>query len=121
MNLFKVSLVVLFILTSFAFPITNAYQTGGLQLKPCDLNNIKGARCGKYEVFEDREARSGRKIALNIIVLPATTDKPAPDPVFFLAGGPGQGAAAITKNAGEDYMQTIRRERDVVFVDQRGT
>ena len=121
MNLFRAGLVVALILTSFAFPITNAYQTGGLRLKPCDLNNIKGARCGKYEVFEDREARSGRKIALNIIVLPATTDKPAADPVFFLAGGPGQGAAAIAKNAGEDYMQTIRRERDVVFVDQRGT
>jgi len=55
------------------------------------------------------------------VVLPALTDKPAADPVFFLAGGPGQGAAAIAKNAGEDYMQRIRRDRDVVFVDQRGT
>ncbi len=121
MNLFRVIFVVLFILTSFAFPITKADETVALRLKPCDLNNIKGARCGKYEVFEDREARSGRKIALNIIVLPATTDKPASDPVFFLAGGPGQGAATIAKNAREDFMQQIRRERDVVFVDQRGT
>ncbi|HJQ71302.1 MAG TPA: alpha/beta fold hydrolase [Blastocatellia bacterium] len=121
MNLFRASLVVAFILTSFAFPISNADETAALRLQPCDLNNIKGARCGKYEVFEDRESRAGRKIALNIIVLPAMTDKPAADPVFFLAGGPGQGAAAIVRNAGADYMQAIRRQRDVVFVDQRGT
>lgn len=121
MNLFRVSLAVSFILTSFAFGITNADQTARLQLTPCDLNNIKGARCGKYELFEDREARRGRRIALNVIVLPALADKPDPDPVFFLAGGPGQGAAQIAKTAGGDYMQRIRRSRDVVFVDQRGT
>lgn len=90
------------------------------QLAPC-ANRKDGALCGKYEVFEDREAKSGRKIALNIVVLPALSSTPAPDPVFLLAGGPGQGAATVAKSAGENFMRDIRRERDIVFVDQRGT
>jgi pimeloyl-ACP methyl ester carboxylesterase len=121
MNSFRVSFTLLFILSTFAFTVINADQTARIQLNPCDLSNIKAARCGKYEVFEDRDARRGRRVALNIVVLPALTDKPSADPVFFLAGGPGQGAAQIAKNAGADFMQGIRRTRDVVFVDQRGT
>jgi pimeloyl-ACP methyl ester carboxylesterase len=77
--------------------------------------------CGKYDVFEDRAAESGRKIALNIVVLPASSANPAPDPVFFLAGGPGQNAAGIASDGEEDFMREIRRDRDVVFIDQRGT
>ena len=121
MNLFKISFTLLFILSAFACTVTDADQAARLKLNPCDLPNIKAARCGKYEVFEDREARRGRKIALNVLVLPALTDKPSAAPVFFLAGGPGQGAAQIAKGAGPDFMQEIRRTRDVVFVDQRGT
>ncbi len=94
---------------------------GRLKLEPCNLPNLRqDARCAKYEVFEDRAAKSGRKIALNLVVLPATGDKPASDPVFFLAGGPGQGAASLVAGAG-DFLPSISREREIVFVDQRGT
>jgi hypothetical protein len=48
------------------------------------------AWCGRYEVFENRVSRRGRKIPLNVVILPALSDKPAPDAVFFFAGGPGQ-------------------------------
>jgi pimeloyl-ACP methyl ester carboxylesterase len=79
------------------------------------------ALCGKLEVFEDRRAQAGRKILLSIVMLPALETKPEPDPVFFLTGGPGQGAAKIA-SAGEDsLMSHLRRRRDLVFVDQRGT
>jgi pimeloyl-ACP methyl ester carboxylesterase len=77
--------------------------------------------CGKYDVFEDREARSGRKITLSVVVLPALAVKAAHDPVFFLSGGPGEGAALIASRAGDDYWRELRLERDLVFVDQRGT
>lgn len=79
------------------------------------------AWCGKYEVFEDRASGRGRKIALNMVILPAAADKPAPDPVFFFAGGPGQGAAAIAGPLGAGPLANIRRERDLVFIDERGT
>jgi hypothetical protein len=45
-------------------------------------------KCGKFEVFENREARAGRKISLNLVVVPATSANPFPDPVFFFGGGP---------------------------------
>src|SRR5262249_44880179 len=46
---------------------------GHLTLVPCDIAGIKGkGRCGSYEVYEDRTRRTGRKIALKIVALPAT-------------------------------------------------
>lgn len=100
---------------------TTGLTRGKVKLEPCNAPNLtKDAVCGKYEVFEDRAAKSGRKIALNILVLPALAGKPAPDPVFVLAGGPGQGAVSAVKGSG-DYLIKLRRERDLVFVDQRGT
>ena len=94
-------------------------QRGKVQLKPCNKQAItKDALCGKYEVFEDRSAKSGRKISLNIILLPALSAKPAPDGVFYLMGGPG---GAATSAAGATFMLRLRREHDVVLVDQRGT
>jgi pimeloyl-ACP methyl ester carboxylesterase len=77
-----------------------------------------GWRQGTLEVFEDRQAKRGRKISLYIVVLPATGEHPAPDPVFFLHGGPG---AAATTAASRYAGSWIRRDRDIVLVDQRGT
>jgi len=95
---------------------------GQVDLRPCHFpNHASELLCGKYEVYEDRAAKTGRRITLNILIVPALTPAPAPDPVFFLAGGPGQGAARIAR-AGEDpLMRELRRERDLVFIDQRGT
>ena len=91
-------------------------------LGPCQMQELKSkALCGKYEVFEDRASKRGRKIALNMIVLPAFSDKPAPDPIFLFAGGPGQGAASIASFVGEGPLSNLRQERDIVFLDQRGT
>jgi pimeloyl-ACP methyl ester carboxylesterase len=55
------------------------------------------------------------------VVVPALSEKPAPDPVFFFAGGPGQGATSIAGFLADGPMAAIRRERDLVFFDQRGT
>ncbi len=90
-----------------------------MQLKPCANPALtKEALCGKYEVFEDRSAKTGRKIALNLLLLPALNSQRAPDPIFYLVGGPG---AAATGSASLGFMTRLRRERDVVLVDQRGT
>jgi pimeloyl-ACP methyl ester carboxylesterase len=90
-----------------------------IQLQPCGLPGItKDALCGQYEVFEDRAAQKGRKIKLNVMLLPALVNNPAPDPIFYLAGGPG-GAATVYANA--SFMTEMHRTRDVVLLDQRGT
>ncbi|HEV2962474.1 MAG TPA: alpha/beta hydrolase [Candidatus Angelobacter sp.] len=93
---------------------------GHVQFEPCrtDDGNTEGL-CGKFEVYENRQTRSGRKIALYIMVLPALTDKPAPDPFFPLGGGPGQSAVEAFPAAG--YVTALRQQRNVFLVDQRGT
>ena len=81
---------------------------------------ITEALCGTMSVPENREQPDGRQIELNVMLLPATTAVVKPDPVFFLAGGPGQSAV----DAGVfvfSRLHKVRRERDVVLVDQRGT
>jgi len=94
-----------------------------IKLEPCDSSKSgEGARCGKYEVYEDRQARSGRKITLNILVLPALGGSPKPDAVFYFEGGPGGSAVAASRSSiFADLLKRWRAERDVVFVDQRGT
>ena len=91
------------------------------RLQPCKHADgpIEGY-CGTLDVFEDRDAKTGRKIALKIIVFPALKRSAAKDPLFFLAGGPGQGAAGIA-GMGREMMRRIGADRDLVFVDQRGT
>jgi pimeloyl-ACP methyl ester carboxylesterase len=77
--------------------------------------------CGQHEVFEDRAAQAGRRITLKIVVVPALSAPPAGDPVFVFVGGPGLGAASGVRGDGGGLTNRLRRERDVVFVDQRGT
>jgi pimeloyl-ACP methyl ester carboxylesterase len=91
-------------------------------LAPCHPPNVDGeALCGKYEVFEDRRSRSGRKIGLNIVVLPALGKDRANDPVFWLHGGPGAAATQTVPAAKGGFLEQLRKNRDLVFVDQRGT
>ena len=92
-----------------------------LVLKDCEVQGFKGkAKCGSLEVYEDRAARKGREINLNIVVLPATGDKREPDPIFYFAGGPGSAATEEAAGAAQVYAK-IHEHRDLVFVDQRGT
>lgn len=73
---------------------------------------------GSYAVFEDREARSERMIHLDLIILHATGPHPEPDPLFYLAGGPGQSNVDMHRGYVDSWL---RQERDIVFVNMRGT
>ena len=71
-------------------------------------------------MFENRQAASGRKLELFVAVLPARSRNPAADPLFLLAGGPGQGASSTFGPALGAFAE-LAGERDLVLVDQRGT
>ena len=91
------------------------------RLKPCiGDDGPADAYCGTYAVFENRATRQGRKINLRIVMQPALGNNPKPDALFFLAGGPGQAAGDLAKPL-SDIFRSIQRERDIVYVDQRGT
>ena len=107
---------------ALAFACTNPSQPSAFdRLSRCTPGEgPSDARCGTLQVFEDREAGSGREIGLKVVLLPALANDPAPDPVFYLSGGPGSGAASMVDRI-EPMFDLIRRSRDVVLVDQRGT
>jgi pimeloyl-ACP methyl ester carboxylesterase len=96
-----------------------------LELAPCRISDMRGlvsvaARCGKLAVPEDPDDPDGRRIVLSVAVVPAIATRAKPDPLFLLAGGPGQGAIeGYVPHL--DAFAGIHRERDLVMVDQRGT
>jgi pimeloyl-ACP methyl ester carboxylesterase len=95
-------------------------STPGLSLRDCTvLDGAARARCGTFTVPEDRAAPGGRRIDLELVVVPAERPDPEPDPVFVLAGGPGQVATELTPLV--QLLAGVHRDRDMVFVDQRGT
>ncbi|MGK5544287.1 alpha/beta fold hydrolase [Streptomyces sp. URMC 127] len=79
---------------------------------------LKGARCGTLTVPENRARPNRRTVSLAVAVVPAATSKPEPDPVVWFAGGPGDDAAGEAQMAIDGGLN---RDRDVIFMSQRGT
>ena len=86
---------------------------------PCTFHGVsKNVLCATYPVWEDRDRQAGRKIGLNIVILPALQPDKT-EPIFIFGGGPGQG---ITEEAPTySLLLPFRAHHDVVLVDQRGT
>ena len=78
------------------------------------------ARCGRLDRPLDADDPDSEIIALRVVVVPALSLTPEPDPIVPLAGGPGQGAVEFYA-AHRDAFEYARRSRDILLVDQRGT
>lgn len=78
------------------------------------------ARCGALEVAEDPAKPTEQRIQLKVAVVPALNLRGPADPLFVLAGGPGQAASEFYVATAGAFAR-IQRERDIVLVDQRGT
>lgn len=88
---------------------------------PCSLAEIPGTTwCGSYGVYEDRAAGSGRTIILDVVVAKATTANVEDDPVIYFHGGPG-GSSVSNAVWVAPLLAGARQQRDLVFIDQRGT
>jgi pimeloyl-ACP methyl ester carboxylesterase len=96
-----------------------------LPLVDCRLEHPAGtgsvaARCGHLSVPEDPAAPQGARLALAVAVVPALDRSTALEPVFILAGGPGQAASDFYAAYAGAFGRVLRRH-DLVLVDQRGT
>lgn len=76
--------------------------------------------CGSLGVFENSELKSGRKIQLNIVVIPALNKNATRAPIFYLEGGPGA-AATNSISLLADTTYGYREYHDIVLIDVRGT
>ena len=107
-------------------PRTSTRHYGDIAFEPCTLasgwtaRNVQ-AQCASFQVPENRTDPASRTITLNLAWLPATEEGSASDdPVFFLAGGPGQSAVQVWPQL-DPAFSAVRKQRHVVLVDQRGT
>ena len=84
-----------------------------IELEDCQVSGPGGfgrlaARCGTLEVPLNPAEPDGQKIGLFVAVVPALSKVPEPDAFTVIVGVAGS-------------FERIRRERDIVLVDQRGT
>ena len=99
---------------------------GEISFTPCSLSSAMTrqsleAQCTEFEVPENRDEPDGRKIKLHIAWLEASERGDVElDPVFFLAGGPGQSAVETYPGLNPAFRE-VRKHRHVILVDQRGT
>lgn len=119
----------LVLFASAAFAACSGASTQGLPLSrvalaECEVPGVRApALCGTYEVWENRAARSGRRIPLHIVVLPARvsdTSQRQADPLFYFDGGPG-GSATGAAGWVSRLLRDVNETRDLVLVDVRGT
>ena len=113
------SLVFYFTTAFISSPFVAQQSTPRLALADCQVKGVS-AKCGEYEVFENRATRSGRKIKLKILMYPATGAERLPDPFVYIPGGPGSSATEDAPYVAPDLAR-IRQRRDLLFIDQRGT
>ena len=108
-----------------AAPAEAARVLGAMSFEPCTLSAsgspaTVAAFCGTLAVPEDHARPEGRRIELAVALVPSRAKQPRPDPVFMLAGGPGQSAREAFPAAAGAFREILRK-RHVVLVDQRGT
>lgn len=88
---------------------------------PCRVPRLSEVvRCATHFVPEDPARPDGRLIPINLVILPRTGAGPSSSALFLFAGGPGQ-ASTEGAAANASRYPAIRRTRDVVMADQRGT
>ena len=103
-----------------ALPEENTIEFSNCMLALPGTTRTASAQCGFLEVPENPDDPEGRKINIHVAYAKATTPTIEPDPVFIFAGGPGQ-AASETWVMLRGMLDKIRKNRDIVMIDQRGT
>lgn len=112
------------LLAGFAIAIAAA-EAAALDFESCRLAAAGGrieaaARCARLALpLNPADAASG-EIDLHVAVVDALAEDAREDPLVVIAGGPGQAASAFYAGL-QGAFEPIRRQRDIVLIDQRGT
>jgi len=77
--------------------------------------------CGTVAVPKIRSDIGQGTYDLAVAVLISPNSRPAPEPVIYLTGGPGESALASLKAGLENTFDLFLADRDVVVFDQRGS
>jgi pimeloyl-ACP methyl ester carboxylesterase len=106
---------------AFLLPVWAGAAPDPRNLSVCRIQGIRTeVRCGSVQRLLDPARPRGPHIDVHYVVVPAVSRKRAADPVFLLAGGPGQSAISLAGDVLPLFAR-LHNNRDLVFVDQRGT
>lgn len=86
---------------------------------PCPVETEPGERidCGALFVPENRARTDSRTIRLPVMIFRSRAATPAPDPLLFMSGGPGNSTVAGRRSGkGNPFLE----ERDYILLEQRG-
>jgi pimeloyl-ACP methyl ester carboxylesterase len=91
------------------------------QGRTCHLPGAEeGLRCITVTLPLDYAKPAAGELDLHVTVAPAFRESARPDPLFVLAGGPGQAGTDVLVLIAHTFRRA-RATRDIVLIDQRGT
>jgi len=101
------------------------YPLGRLTFRSCSLRQSRSgmatkAWCAPFAVPENWFQPQGPKIHLRLALIRSRALRPNPDPVVYLAGGPGQ-SAINTYSDLAPALHGLLAHRNIILLDQRGT
>jgi pimeloyl-ACP methyl ester carboxylesterase len=100
-------------------PAAQAAPPAHAQTRSCHLPGVEEAlRCLKLPVA--LEPGKPAMLTLHATIAPALREGARSDPLFVLAGGPGQAGSDVLMLLASAFKR-VRPTRDIVFIDQRGT
>jgi pimeloyl-ACP methyl ester carboxylesterase len=111
------------VLLMAALPAAPAAQAAPApaEQRSCHMPGVEDAlRCVKLPVALDYAKPSAGTLSLHVTVAPALREGARPDPLFVLAGGPGEAGSDVLPLLSTAFRR-VRATRDIVFIDQRGT
>ena len=140
MNLVRIALATVLLIPVWAGTVAAqdaAGAVGTTETVPCPSSVVKGAAlaasgtevegktysCGVVVVPEDHAKPDGRTIELFYLKLHSPAASPAPVPLIYLAGGPGSSGSYEVSTNPTSFLNLaeIRKDRDIIAYDQRGT
>jgi len=90
-------------------------------MRACHLPGAEDTlRCLAVPVPLDYAKPNGPALKIHVTVAPAFREAARGDPLFVLAGGPGQAGSEVLPLLSAAFRR-VRATRDIVFIDQRGT
>ena len=105
--------------------LCGAGPLAAVDFEPCVLTAIGDrsevpVKCATLEVPLDHDNPDGQRIKLFVARNAALAGTPEPDPFTIIAGGPGQASTIFYAQMASAFSR-VRRTRDIIVVDQRGT
>ena len=104
-------------------PVVDALPETDAWFEPdvCQIREPQGVivQCGNLVVPEIRTDPDSRMIKLHVMVFGTASRDPAPDPLLYLAGGPGSSIVETSLYQLPFFLRFLE-ERDVIVFDQRG-